>query len=58
MCRTGKILENSDSGAGGSGREIMAEQREEKWKKKAWNVVICHQKATPALKRKNNYRTV
>ena len=36
MCRTGKILENSDSGAGGSGRgKLWQNKRKKKWKKKA-----------------------
>ena len=34
MCRTGKILENSDSGAGGSGRgKLWQNKRKKKWKK-------------------------
>lgn len=41
MCRTGKILENSDSGAGGSGRGKLWQNKR---KKKAWNVVIVIRK--------------
>ena len=53
MCRTGKILENSDSGAGGSGRgKLWQNKRKKKWKKKAWNVVIVIRKQHPALKKK------
>ena len=52
MCRTGKILENSDSGAGGSGRgKLWQNKRKKKWKKKAWNVVIVIRKQHPALKK-------
>lgn len=48
MCRTGKILENSDSGAGGSGRgKLWKNKRKKKWKKKAWNVVIVTRRQTP-----------
>lgn len=49
MCRTGKILENSDSGAGGSGRGKLWQNKR---KKKAWNVVIVIRKQHLALKRK------
>ena len=53
MCRTGKILENSDSGAGGSGRgKLWQNKRKKKWKKKAWNVVIVTRRQHPALKKK------
>jgi hypothetical protein len=60
MCRTGKILENSDSGAGGSGRgKLWQNKRKKKWEKKAWNVVIVTRRQRPAPKKKeNNYRTV
>lgn len=49
MCRTGKILENSDSGAGGSGRGKLWQNKR---KKKAWNVVIVIRKQHLALKKK------
>lgn len=49
MCRTGKILENSDSGAGGSGRGKLWQNKR---KKKAWNVVIVIRKQRPAPKKK------
>ena len=53
MCRTGKILENSDSGAGGSGRgKLWQNKRKKKWKKKAWNVVIVTRRQRPAPKKK------
>ena len=60
MCRTGKILENSDSGAGGSGRgKLWQNKSNKKCMKKAWKVDIVNTTHNPALKnKKNNSRTV